>query len=90
MDQIEDSIKMSMSGVSFQPSTLGKANSSRQCVAETHQTPSNPKAIVVTGGNGSVPSHSSVASKTAYLSSASTTPTDLMDVVTSGTYVGAY
>ena len=90
MDQIEDSIKMSMSGVSFQPPTLGKANSSRQCVPETHQTSSNSKAIVVTGGNGGIPSHSSVSSKTAYLSSASTTPTDLMDVVTSGTYVGAY
>ena len=92
MDQIEVSISLSMSGMSFQPATIEKTNSSRQYAQENHQTSYSTQAqvIVVPNGNGAVSSHSSVASKTAYLSSASTTPTDLMDVVSSATYVGAY
>lgn len=83
MDQIEVSICMSMSGMSFQPTpTNEKTQSQRQYVQQEHHQTSyhhskNSEAMVV-------------PSKTAYLSSASTTPTDLMDVVSSAACVGAY
>ena len=99
MDQIEVSICMSMSGMSFQPTSTEKTNS-RQYVQESHQASysglthhtnsSNAQVIVVPNGNVTVQSHSSASSKAAYLASASTTPTDLMDVVSSASYVGAY
>ena len=107
MDQIEVSIRLSMSGISFQPSsaestaprTEEAVMSSRQSTSENHQTSSctglshqsnssTPKIIVVQTGNGGVPNHSGVASKASYISSASTTPTDLMDVVTSAACMG--
>ena len=101
MDQIEVSIRMSMSGMSFQPASLAEKPNSRQFVQDNHQlshsglthssNSSTAQVIVVPNGNTStVSSHSSTTSKTVYLSSASTTPTDLMDVVSSATYVGAY
>ena len=81
MDQIEVSICMSMSGMSFQPTpTNEKTQSQRQYVQQEHHQSyhsTNSEAIVV-------------PNKTAYLNSASTTPTDLMDVVSSQTCVGAY
>ena len=92
MDQIEVSISLSMSGMSFKPSAMETPNSSRQYVEDNHKTSFSTQAqvIVVPNGNGAVSNYSSVATKTAYISSASTTPTDLMDVVSSATYVGAY
>lgn len=101
MDQIEVSICMSMSGMSFQPATLTEKPNSRQFGQDNHQLshsglthPSNSSTaqvmVVPNGNTSSLSSHSSTASKTAYLSSASTTPTDLMDVVSSAAYVGAY
>ena len=92
MDQIEVSISLSMSGMSFKPSAMETPKSSRQYVEDNHKTSFSTQAqvIVVPNGNGAVSNYSSVASKTAYISSASTTPTDLMDVVSSATYVGAY
>ena len=85
-----------MSGMSFQPtSTNEKTQSQRQYVQQEHHQSSyhhstNSEAIVVPNGGVMVVNHSNVSSKTAYLSSASTTPTDLMDVVSSATCVGAY
>ena len=94
MDQIEVSICMSMSGMSFQP-TNEITQAQRQYVKqENHQSSyhhtnaTNSEAIVVP--TGMIVNHSSASSKTVYLSSASTTPTDLMDVVSSATCVGAY
>ena len=98
MDQIEVSICMSMSGMSFRPESQMEKPNSRQCVQESQQishsglaNSSTTQLIVVpSGSTPSDSSHCSGGSKTVYLSSASTTPTDLMDVVTSASYVGAY
>ena len=106
MDEIEMSISKSMSGTSLQPAskvtsaeeaTLMQTKEQDaevyyQTSVLSHQTTATaPKIIVVqNGGNNMVPTHASVSSKTAYHSSASTTPTDLMDVVTSAACVGVY
>jgi hypothetical protein len=77
MDQIEISINLSMSGASFQPSTTAVCPSQQQLQQQQQQQlQSGPKIIPHSGnyfGNNSV-------------SSASTTPTDLMECSTLNVY----
>jgi len=89
MDQIEVSIGLSMSGMSFQPTTTlkpiekreeNKENYEATCPdLEHHSNLSSAQLIVVNGSNHL----DQVGSKLGY-QSASTTPTDVMDVVSWG------
>jgi len=89
MDQIEVSIGLSMSGMSFQPTTTINQNEKREENKENYEAtcpdlehPSNlasAQLIVVNGSNHL----DQVGSKLGY-QSASTTPTDVMDVVSWG------
>jgi len=76
MDQIEISINLSMSGASFQPSSTTPTTTTIQaCQQQQQQLQTGPKIIPNSGNyfNSSI-------------SSASTTPTDLMECSTLNVY----